>query len=140
MAEAGHGIRISAGEHRWEGTTMSEYQYPTQLPVTTTGGWARPGWWDVVADGEKAGRFGPADRQELLDDYCQLAIYDPEAAGLDILTAGGHRRGGWIEGITGKMAGLALKPTPRKLGAIGWAQLAGDERRGPLDQGGAGWG
>ena len=47
---------------------MSEYQYPTQLPVTTTGGWARPGWWDVVADGEKAGRFGPTDRQELLDE------------------------------------------------------------------------
>ena len=87
---------------------MSEYQYPAQLPVTTTGGWARPGWWDVVADGEKAGRFGPADRQELLDDYCQLAIYDQEASGLDILTDGEHRRGGWIEGITGKMAGLAL--------------------------------
>src|SRR6185312_11125402 len=93
--------------------TMSDYQYPAALPVTTTGGWARPGWWDVVADGEKAGRFGPADRQELLDDYCQLAIYDQEAAGLDALTDGEHRRGGWIEGITGKMAGLALKPTPR---------------------------
>ena len=96
---------------------MGEYQYPAQLPVTTTGGWARPGWWDVVADGEKAGRFGPADRQELLDDYCQLAVIDQESAGLDILTDGEHRRGGWIEGITGKMAGLALKPTPRKLGA-----------------------
>jgi 5-methyltetrahydropteroyltriglutamate--homocysteine methyltransferase len=55
---------------------VSDYQYPAALPVTTTGGWARPGWWDVVADGEKAGRFGPADRQELLDDYCQLAVYD----------------------------------------------------------------
>ena len=60
---------------------MSDYRYPDALPVTTTGGWARPGWWDVVADGEKAGRFGPADRQELLDDYCQLAIYDQERPG-----------------------------------------------------------
>ena len=60
---------------------MADYQYPSALPVTTTGGWARPGWWDVVADGEKAGRFGPADRQELLDDYCRLAIYDQESAG-----------------------------------------------------------
>jgi 5-methyltetrahydropteroyltriglutamate--homocysteine methyltransferase len=113
--------------------TMSDYQYPAALPVTTTGGWARPGWWDVVADGEKAGRFGPADRQELLDDYCQLAIYDQETAGLDILTDGEHRRGGWIEGITGKMAGLALKPTPRKLGAIGWDQLPVYEVREPLE-------
>src|ERR1700743_1781571 len=113
---------------------MGEYQYPAQLPVTTTGGWARPGWWDVVADGEKAGRFGPADRQELLDDYCQLAIYDREAPGRDILTAGEHGRGGWIEVITGKMAGLALKPTPRKLGAIGWDQLPGYGAHEPRDQ------
>ena len=114
--------------------TMSDYQYPAALPVTTTGGWARPGWWDVVADGEKAGRFGPTDRQELLDDYCQLANYDQESAGLDALTDGEHRRGGWIEGITGKMAGLALKPTPRRLGAIGWDQLPVYEVREPLDQ------
>ncbi len=86
-----------------------------------------------MADGEKAGRFGPADRQELLDDYCQLAIYDQESAGLDILTDGEHRRGGWIEGITGNMAGLALKPSPRKLGAIGWDQLPVYEVREPLD-------
>jgi 5-methyltetrahydropteroyltriglutamate--homocysteine methyltransferase len=56
---------------------MSDYQYPAALPVTTTGGWARPGWWDVVADADQA-RFGPADRKELLDDYCQLAIHDQE--------------------------------------------------------------
>ena len=42
--------------------------------------------------------------------------------------------GGWIEGITGRMAGLALKPTPRKLGAIGWDQLPVYEVREPLDQ------
>src|SRR5215472_9259333 len=112
---------------------MADYQYPSALPVTTTGGWARPGWWDILADAEKEGRFGPADRQELLDDYCELAIRDQEDAGLDILTDGEHRRGGWIEGITGKMAGLALKPTPRKLGAIGWDQLPVYEVREPLD-------
>jgi 5-methyltetrahydropteroyltriglutamate--homocysteine methyltransferase len=108
------------------------YEYPTALPVTTTGGWARPGWWDVLA--ESPDRFGPADREELLDDYCQLAINDQEAAGLDALTDGEHRRGGWIEGITGSMAGLVLRPTPRRLGAIGWDQLPVYEVREPLDQ------
>jgi 5-methyltetrahydropteroyltriglutamate--homocysteine methyltransferase len=108
------------------------YSYPSALPVTTTGGWARPGWWDVVADAPD--RFGPADRAELLDDYCQLAINDQEAAGLDILTDGEHRRGGWIEGITGSMAGLSPRPTPRRLGAIGWDQLPVYEVREPLDQ------
>jgi 5-methyltetrahydropteroyltriglutamate--homocysteine methyltransferase len=113
---------------------MSAYRYPAALPVTTTGGWARPGWWDILADAENAGRLGPADRQEFLDDACRLAIYDQEAAGLDILTDGEHRRGGWIEGITGSMAGLALRPAPRKLGAIGWDQLPVYEVREPLDQ------
>src|SRR5580704_3714332 len=98
---------------------MTDYQYPATLPVTTTGGWARPGWWDILADAEKEGRFGPADRQELLDDYCQLAIRDQERAGLDALTDGEHRRDGWIEGITGKMAGLRLRPSPPKLGMPG---------------------
>jgi 5-methyltetrahydropteroyltriglutamate--homocysteine methyltransferase len=37
---------------------MSSYQYPNALPVTTTGGWARPGWWDILADADKEGRFG----------------------------------------------------------------------------------
>jgi 5-methyltetrahydropteroyltriglutamate--homocysteine methyltransferase len=113
---------------------MTDYQYPATLPVTTTGGWARPGWWDILADAEKEGRFGPADRQELLDDYCQLAIRDQEAAGLDALTDGEHRRGGWIEGITGKMAGLRLRPSPRKLGAIGWDMLPVYEVHEPLNQ------
>ena len=112
---------------------MSDYQYPAALPVTTTGGWARPGWWDILADAEKQGRFGPADTRELLDDYCQLAINDQEKAGLDILTDGEHRRGGWIEGITGKMAGLALRPPPRRLGAIGWDMLPVYEVREPLE-------
>src|SRR5215472_4499899 len=112
---------------------MSEYVYPSALPVTTTGGWARPGWFDILDGAQKEGKFGPADRKELLDDYCQLAICDQEAAGLDILTDGEHRRGGWIEGLTGNMPGLALRPTPRKLGAIGWDQLPVYEVTRPLD-------
>jgi 5-methyltetrahydropteroyltriglutamate--homocysteine methyltransferase len=112
---------------------VTSYQYPATLPVTTTGGWARPGWWDILADADKQGRFGPADRTELFDDYCRLAIGDQESAGLDILTDGEHRRLGWIEGITGSMPGLGLRPSPRKLGAIGWDMLPVYEVRRPLD-------
>jgi 5-methyltetrahydropteroyltriglutamate--homocysteine methyltransferase len=112
---------------------MSDYQYPAALPVTTTGGWARPGWWDILAEAESQGRFGPVDRAELFDDYCRLAIYDQEAAGLDILTDGEHRRLGWIEGITGSMPGIKMRPSPRKLGAIGWDMLPVYEVQEPLD-------
>ena len=91
------------------------YEYPSELPVTTTGGWARPGWFDIL-DGAglspgratQEGKFGPEDYKELLDDYCQLAIRDQEDAGLDILTDGEHRRGGWIEGLTANMPGLVM--------------------------------
>jgi 5-methyltetrahydropteroyltriglutamate--homocysteine methyltransferase len=118
---------------------MTDYQYPATLPVTTTGGWARPGWFDILdraglsPSGALDDRFGPADRRELLDDYCQLAIRDQEDAGLDILTDGEHRRGGWIEGLTGSMPGLRMRPAPRKLGAIGWDQLPVYEVTRPLD-------
>ena len=69
---------------------MSDYQYPTALPVTTTGGWARPGWFDILAGAQQEGRFGPADRQELLDDYCQLAICDQERL-IDLAALAGDR-------------------------------------------------
>ena len=57
---------------------MGEYTYPAALPVTTTGGWARPGWWDVVADGEKAGRVGPADRADVVasNGYIHAELID----------------------------------------------------------------
>jgi 5-methyltetrahydropteroyltriglutamate--homocysteine methyltransferase len=37
---------------------MSSYRYPDTLPVTTTGGWARPGWWDILV--------GKWDRERIL--------------------------------------------------------------------------
>jgi 5-methyltetrahydropteroyltriglutamate--homocysteine methyltransferase len=112
---------------------VNTYQYPATLPVTTTGGWSRPGWWDILAEAEAQGRFGPADRQELFDDYCRLAISDQEAAGLDALTDGEHRRLGWIEGITGSLPGIQVRPAARKLGAIGWDMLPVYEVQRPLD-------
>ena len=66
----------------------------TALAVTTTGGWARPGWWDVLEEAEAAGRLGPDDERELYDDYCRIAIADQERCGLDIVTDGEHRRRG----------------------------------------------
>ena len=67
---------------------MSDYQYPAALPVTTTGGWARPGWWDILADAEKEGRVGPAGR---LEAYCEYAMdaWDIAAGQLILQEAGG---------------------------------------------------
>lgn len=100
---------------------MSTTRQP--LAVTTTGGWARPGWWDLLEEAEAAGRFGPADERELYDDYCRLAIDDQERCGLDIVTDGEHRRRGWIENITAALPGLTRVPGERRLGALGYDML-----------------
>lgn len=113
---------------------MSTYTPPTALPVTTTGGWARPGWRDILDEPANRDRFGPEDRREVFDDYCQLAITDQEACGLDILTDGEHRRLGWIEGITAAMPGLRQRPPDRHLGAIGFDQLWVYEVHEPLER------
>ena len=49
------------------------------LAVTTTGGWARPGWWDVVEEAEPPGASGPPTRSELYDDYCRAGDPRPGA-------------------------------------------------------------
>ncbi len=89
---------------------------------------------DILADAEKEGRFGPADRQEPSTTTASWPSVTRRRLYLDALTDGEHRRGGWIEGITGKMAGLRLRPSPRKLGAIGWDMLPVYEVHEPLDQ------
>jgi 5-methyltetrahydropteroyltriglutamate--homocysteine methyltransferase len=105
----------------------------TPVAVTTTGGWARPGWWDVLEEGEAAGRFGPDDEKELYDDYCRLAIGDQERCGLDVVTDGEHRRRGWIENITAALPGLVRRAPTRRLGALGYDMLDVWEVTQPLD-------
>jgi 5-methyltetrahydropteroyltriglutamate--homocysteine methyltransferase len=110
---------------------MSTYQPPAALPVTTTGGWARPGWRDIVEEAPE--RFGPADREELFDDYATLAIADQERCGLDILTDGEHRRLGWIEAMTAGLPGIRRREPRRRLGAVGYDMLWIYELLEPLD-------
>lgn len=102
---------------------MGSHEASAILPVTTTGGWARPGWWDVLDEPEAAARFGPDDRQELFDDYCRLAIADQHDCGLDIVTDGEHRRQGWVEAITAALPGIERRPASRRLGAVGYDML-----------------
>jgi 5-methyltetrahydropteroyltriglutamate--homocysteine methyltransferase len=94
---------------------------PAILPVTTTGAWARPGWYDLLAPLEEE-RFGPADLEELYRDYALLAIHDQEEAGVDILTDGEVRRKSWIRFIVKNVPGLEPREIPRLLGPHGWDQ------------------
>jgi 5-methyltetrahydropteroyltriglutamate--homocysteine methyltransferase len=95
---------------------------PAELRVTTTGAWARPGWYDLLVKSEGEGRLGSADIDELYRDYAVLAIQDQEECGLDILTDGEVLRKSWIRFIVKNVPGLAPRPLARKLGPHGWDQ------------------
>lgn len=96
------------------------YEAPSTLRVTTTGAWARPGWYDVVSPHESTGEFGREDLDELYTDYATLAIDDQERCGLDVLTDGEVRRKSWIRFIVQNVPGLQPRELPRRLGPVGW--------------------
>lgn len=98
------------------------YELPSSLRVTTTGAWARPGWYDLMAKMESDGRFGPEDIDELYRDYAILAIDDQERCGLDILTDGEVRRKSWIRYIVKNVPNIRPRENPRRLGPYGWDQ------------------
>ncbi len=95
---------------------------PPPLAVTTTGAWARPGWYDLLAQPERDGRFGAADLDELYDDYATLAIDDQQRCGLDILTDGEVKRKSWIRFIVKNVSGLKQRVQERRLGPYGFDQ------------------
>jgi len=99
------------------------YVAPTMLAVTTTGAWAKPGWYDLLAEAERPGRFGPEDIEELYNDYAVLAIKDQEDCDVDIVTDGETRRFGWIQRIAKALPGLRLREKTRLLGPIGFDSL-----------------
>jgi 5-methyltetrahydropteroyltriglutamate--homocysteine methyltransferase len=105
---------------RMPSSPPSRWTSPSILRVTTTGAWARPGWYDLLTKAEEQGALGSADLDELYRDYAVLAIQDQERCGLDILTDGEVWRKSWIRYIVKNVPGLTPRPLPRKLGPHGW--------------------
>lgn len=109
------------------------YQLPKLLRVTTTGAWAKPGWFDLTREAEAQGRLGPEDVEEIYDDIALVSIQDQEDAGCDIVTDGETRRFGWIQQQAKHLPGIELRPHPRRLGPIGYDQLDTYILRQPVD-------
>lgn len=99
------------------------YTPPKMLAVTHTGAWAKPGWFDLLTEAERQGRFGVEDREELYDDYALLAIADQEDCGVDIVTDGETRRFGWIQRVAARLPGLRPREKRRLLGPVGYDSL-----------------
>ncbi|UCF36459.1 MAG: methionine synthase [Acidobacteriota bacterium] len=87
------------------------------LQTTVVGSYPFPGWLEFSMN--HIDQFGPADREELLNDAVSVAIRDQVAAGLDVITDGEQTRidfnlsfYSFIEGIEPESASVRLFGPP----------------------------
>jgi 5-methyltetrahydropteroyltriglutamate--homocysteine methyltransferase len=86
------------------------------LPTSVVGSHALPGWLVLGREAETAGRLGPVDRRELIEDATRIALLDQIEAGVDVPANGEMGRENFTLGFFGRLAGLRALPAPRRLG------------------------
>jgi 5-methyltetrahydropteroyltriglutamate--homocysteine methyltransferase len=97
------------------------------LPTTVIGSHAIPGWLHLARAAIARGELGPTDIAELYNDATDLAIADQERAGIDQVADGEMRRLHFIQGFYQFITGLEAVPSPRRLGAVGYDQVPGQD-------------
>jgi 5-methyltetrahydropteroyltriglutamate--homocysteine methyltransferase len=85
------------------------------LRTTVIGSYPFPSWLEFAC--EHLGRFGDADRAELIDDAVTIAVRDQLEAGLDVITDGEQTRLDFNLSFYGFIEGLELESaSPRRFG------------------------
>jgi len=90
------------------------------LPTSVVGSHGLPGWVWLAREAMEAGRLGPIDVRELMEDATQAAVLDQERAGIDVITTGEMMRVRFIIGFYDRLSGIRTLPAPRKLGQPLW--------------------
>jgi 5-methyltetrahydropteroyltriglutamate--homocysteine methyltransferase len=86
------------------------------LPTSVVGSHALPGWLTLGREAQAAGRLGPVDRRELVEDATRIALLDQLEAGIDVAASGEMGREDFTLGFFGRLTGLQPLPAPRRLG------------------------
>src|SRR5262249_13115744 len=86
------------------------------LPTSVVGSHAWPGWLTLGREAHAAGRLGPQDLRELIEDATRVALADQAEAGIDVPANGEMGRENFTLGFFGRLAGLRPLPAPRQLG------------------------
>ncbi len=86
------------------------------LPTSVVGSHALPGWLVLGREAQAAGRLGPVDRRELIEDATRIALLDQFEAGIDVPANGEMGREDFTLGFFGRLRGLRSLPAPRRLG------------------------
>ena len=93
---------------------------PKLLPTSVVGSHGLPGWVWLAREAMEAGRLGPIDVRELMEDATQAALLDQERAGVDVVTTGEMGRVRFIIGFYDRFTGIKTLEAPRKLGQPLW--------------------
>ena len=80
------------------------------LRTTVIGSYPFPGWLEFAC--QHLDQFGPADREELIDDAVAVAVQDQLAAGLDVITDGEQTRLDFNLSFYGFLEGIELESAP----------------------------
>ena len=86
------------------------------LPTSVVGSHALPGWLVLAREAQAAGRLGPTDLRELIEDATRIALLDQVEAGIDMPANGEMGRESFTLGFFGRLNGLRPLPAPRRLG------------------------
>ena len=85
------------------------------MRTTVIGSYPFPGWLEFAS--QNLDKFGPADRDELIDDAVTVAVRDQLEAGLDVITDGEQTRLDFNLSFYGFLDGIALESAvPRRFG------------------------
>jgi len=80
------------------------------LRTTVIGSYPFPGWLEFACSHLEA--FGPADREEMIEDAVTAAVHDQVAAGLDVITDGEQTRLDFNLSFYGFLEGIELESAP----------------------------
>lgn len=80
------------------------------LRTTVIGSYPFPGWLELSV--QQLDRFGPADREELIEDAVIVALHDQLDAGLDVITDGEQTRLDFNLSFYGFIEGIELESAP----------------------------
>src|SRR5438552_6049610 len=89
-------------------------------PTSTGGSHGQPGWVWLAREAMEAGRLGPIDVRELMEDATQAALLDQERAGVDVVSTGEMMRVRFIIGFYDRFTGIRTLPAARRLGQPLW--------------------
>ena len=85
------------------------------LRTTVIGSYPFPGWLEFAC--QHLDQFGPADREELIEDAIAVAVHDQLDAGLDVITDGEQTRLDFNLSFYGFLEGIELESaSPRRFG------------------------